>query len=93
MKNIYILTCYDTKINGFTATYYYSNPKSAKESFVNLTNHIIKKHELVNPKIEAWAFNTGGINKTDVIADRFNITLVKYSVNKDTSTFISACLV
>ena len=87
MKSIFVLTCYDTKLKGFTARQHYSNGKSAIKSFDNLSEHIIKKHNLVNPTVKVWTFNTGGANKSHVINDRFNITLVKDSISKDVSIF------
>ena len=89
MKNIYTLTVLDSLNNNFTFTQNYSNKKAALNSFENIQNHTIEKYNLKDKEIVTYSFNTGGLNKTNIIDNRFNITLNVWSLETKESTFIN----
>ena len=88
MKNIYILTAHDGNTNTFCATQHYSNRDAAHGSFEALKQHLLEKYSIPASQVVKWDFNTGGDNRTDILGGRFNVTLNKWSVSKDVSTFI-----
>lgn len=88
MKNIYVLTCHDGNTKTFNVTQHYSTQKAAKESFLTLKNHMAKKYDIVPSEIENWSFNTNDINKTVILAKRFNITLTAQSVHNQADTWL-----
>jgi hypothetical protein len=88
MKNIYILSAHDSSTDSFVATQHYSNLSAATGSFQELKNHLINKYNLDSNDVDRWTFSHGGAHQTEILSKRFNITLVKYNVSKETSKFL-----
>jgi hypothetical protein len=88
MKNVFELTAHDSNTGAFVAKQFYSNRKAAHGSFTELKEHLIEKYNLDPTDIKKWTFSDGGDHQTDILAGRFNVTLVIWNVSKETSTFI-----
>lgn len=87
-KKVYELTLYDTKQNAFISKSFYSNSKAGKESFEALKNHILEKYELSHKDVKKWTLSHNGCNRTELIADLYNISLIMWDMQKITSTWI-----
>ena len=88
MKNLYVLTVHDSKINAFVVTQHYSNLKAGKESFKSIKNHLIKKHNLNSEGFKLWTLGDNGANRTEVYKELYNISLTKQTLQKESSTWI-----
>ncbi len=88
MKNIYVLTARDCQLDSFIATAHYSNKRSALGSFETLREHLKGKYNIPASQIERWTFSDGGEHQTEILAGRYNLTLVKQNVSKEISTWI-----
>ena len=90
MKNVYKLTAYDSELKAYTSENFYSNLKAAKASFESLKRHIMRKEDInfTKCKIVEWFYTDKGANKTEIIDDRFNITLTKWNVAKVASEWL-----
>ena len=87
MKNLYTVSAYDFKTDTITENLFFTNKAIAKKSFDSLKAHMIKKLNLVNPDVETWTFNTGGTNRTDCVANQFNVTIVNQPINTTIATY------
>ena len=88
MKSIYVLTAHDGNTESFIATQHYSNLAAAQGSFEALKQHIIEKYKIDKGQVVKWTFTDGGAHRTDIIAGRFNVSLVKHNVSKNVSEWI-----
>jgi len=89
MKIVYELTCYDCTTRAFISKFHYSNKKAAIASFKRLKKRIIAKFDLANPKIVQWTFKDGGLHRSDIINERYSVSLIPHSISKEPSIFIS----
>ena len=89
MRKVYKLTSHDSKHDAYTYESYYSNLANATKSFESLKVYMIGKHNLDEDfvEVESWFFSHGGANRTEILDNRFNITLTEWSLNKDASDF------
>lgn len=88
MKTLFELTAHDGNTGSFIAKQFYSNKKAAIGSFKSLKEHIQEKYSIPASDVQKWTFSDGGDHQTDILGGRFNVTLVKWNVSKDVSTFI-----
>tara|TARA_R110002072_G_scaffold53047_1_gene140573 strand:- start:202 stop:516 length:315 start_codon:yes stop_codon:yes gene_type:complete len=90
MKKVYALTVYDVKLKGFITTQHYSNLRAAKESFDRIKEHLIAKYDLESDGFKKWTRMDNGANITDVYEGLYNVSIVRWSVQKDPSTWLAS---
>ena len=88
MKKVYELTVYDVKSKCFITNQYYSNLRAAKESFETIKKHLTEKYDLDIDGFKQWTLMDNGSNRTDVYEGLYNVSIVKWSVQKDPSTWV-----
>jgi hypothetical protein len=88
MKSIYVLTAHDGNSDSFISTNHYSNLDAATGSFEALKQHLCQKYSIDPSNVVKWTFTDGGAHRTDIIAGRFNVSLIKWNVTKEVSSFI-----
>ena len=87
MRNLYILTAYNLHLNAFSYKGYFTNHKDkAVPSFDNLVKHLMDKDGIT--KIKDGLILTDSNDKTVVLGDKYNVSLIKHSISTEVSTFI-----
>lgn len=88
MNHIFVLTAHDSTTNSFITTSYYSERNTAYGSFESLQKYIVQKYSLNEQDISKWTYSDGGDNRTNLIGERFNISLTRCTISNDISTWI-----
>ena len=90
MKKVYALTVYDVKLKGLIVTQYYSNLRAANKSFETIKKRLTEKYDLDIDGFKEWTLMDNGSNRTDVYEGLYNVSIVRWSVQKDPSTWLAS---
>ena len=88
MKKVYALTVYDVKLKGLIVTQYYSNLRAANKSFETVKKRLTEQYDLDIDGFKPWVLSDGGASRTDIYEGLYNVSIIKWNVQKDPSTWI-----
>jgi hypothetical protein len=89
MATVYELTIHDGKTKVFNAKFFYSNVVAAKKSYESLKSYYMRKHGLTDEDVEKWNYSHGGANRTEILAGRWNLSVIPHTLSKEVSVFIN----